>query len=776
MKNIKKYKQIVNKYDLGKLDMSSGRQGTTSVDPSTFQSIPGYTGYDNEASAYKQSILPQSLSTITNTVGTLGSMAQGFTSLSSAASQNIASAVANGWISNTGVITAAGNAAGLGATGATATGAQIETALGSSAVKAGLSTAGAIAGAAGALYGGYNLIQGFNNFKNRVRDTDMLQASSQNIQSKYGRSYKTYGGFDGSGIMNATNAQNSADVTNVALSGLGTGASVGGLVGSIGGPIGTLIGTGVGALLGGVGGWLFGGSSARKRRERVERDIRNTTQAIEGYNLQAEADAASAGLRDMYNSSHHDSNAYGILADKGKNPNQQSYSTEYGSIVTPSGITKGIIQGYASPDEGEIDMSTGETIYNGNPNPYVKDKRADIVPVGVSGNSDEGTFDRNIAIPGHQRDIDGIMFADKARPYFEENEYIKQEINKVQNGKGDKTTKKYMLNKLQNKYTANSEAIQQIVDRQSRISRFRQQLNADCGKNAKGYACGKNAKNYACGKNARNYACGKNAKRYFDGKALQPLLGLAARLPYAIADQVAADSEQPYAQNSYVPNSTANNALNTLASLYYDPSSTLYDLVRVGAQNKYNIANTGNLSSGQKAALISASNNQLAAQRYNILTDAFNRNAQYKKAYANALMNYGQSEAVRGQQALATQQEAYRQAVGAKQRLQAKARKNWYTIKNQTLQDFSTNDFYNKLIEVYANDDGIIPIVNNTKTINNKTNNNNIDYSKYMFQIPIKYKLQIPTNYKLQIPKNNYLIDKILSNNFTKNFLNNITV
>lgn len=766
MKNIKKYKQIVNKYDIGKLDMSSGRQGTTSVDPSTFQSIPGYTGYDNEAQAYKQSILPQSLSNIAGTVGILGGMAQGFTSLSSAASQNIASAVANGWISNTGVITNAGASAGLGAAGNIATGSQIEAALGSSAAKAGLSTIGTIAGAAGALYGGYNLIQGFNSFKNRIHDTDMLQSSSQNIQSKYGRSYKTYGGFDGSGIMNATDAQNKAAVTNVALSGAGTGAAIGGTIGSIVPGVGTLLGTGIGAVLGGLTGLLFGGSSARKRRERVERDIKNTTQAIEGYNLQAEADAASAGLRDMYNSSHYDSDAYGIFADKGKNPNQQSYSTKYGNIVTPSGITKGKIQGYASPDEGEIDMSTGETIYNGNPNPYVKDKRADIVPVGVSGNSDEGAFDRNIAIPGHQRDIDGIMFADKARPYFEDNEYVKQEINKVQNGKGDKVTKKYMLNKLYDKYTANSEAIQQIVDRQSRISKFRQQLNADCGKNAKGYICGKNAKNYACGKdaknytcgkNARNYACGKDAKRYFDGKALQPLLGLAARLPYAIADQRAADSEQPYAQNSYVPNSTAQSALNTLASLYYDPSSALYDLVRVGAQNKYNIMNTGNLSSGQKAALISASNNQLAAQRYNILTDAFNRNAQYKQAYANALMNHGRSEAMREQQALATQQEAYRQAVGAKQKLQAQARKNWYNIANQTIQDFSTNDFYNKLIKLYGNDDNIIPTTNKTKITNNKTNNNNIDYF----------------NYKLQIPKNSYLVDKILSNNFTKNFLNN---
>ena len=53
-------------------------------------------------------------------------------------------------------------------------------------------------------------------------------------------------------------------------------------------------------------------------------------------------------------------------------------------------------------------------------------------------------------------------------------------------------------------------------------------------------------------------------------------------------------------------------------------------------------------------------------------------------------MGYGQDEATRLQQANAYQQEAYRQAVGAKQKLQAQARKNWYTLGRQNLQDFST--------------------------------------------------------------------------------------
>uniref|UniRef100_A0AAU8B8S9 Uncharacterized protein n=1 Tax=Dulem virus 42 TaxID=3145760 RepID=A0AAU8B8S9_9CAUD len=294
----------------------------------------------------------------------------------------------------------------------------------------------------------------------------MQNASSTSTQSKFGESYTSYGGFDANGIIDYTKAQNTADTTNLALSGLTTGASIG----SVFGPIGS----GVGAVLGGLFGGFFGGSKARERRRYVEQEIRNTTAAQEAYNLQSEAEAGSRGLRKMFNATHGESSSGGVLADKGKSPNQYSTSNQYGQIFTPSGISYGQVQGYASPDEGEIDMSTGETTYNGNPSPYVRDRRADIIPVGIEGASDNGAFADNVGIPGHLRDIDGIMFADKARPYFKENEIIKQEIDNVQNGKGDRPTKKYMLNKLQNKYQANSQAIADIVDRQSQVTQLRQ--------------------------------------------------------------------------------------------------------------------------------------------------------------------------------------------------------------------------------------------------------------------------------------------------------------
>lgn len=81
--------------------------------------------------------------------------------------------------------------------------------------------------------------------------------------------------------------------------------------------------------------------------------------------------------------------------------------------------------------------------------------------------------------------------------------------------------------------------------------------------------------------------------------------------------------------------------------------------------------------------------------------DAYNKNAAYKQAYANEMAKYGEASAARAQQALAAQQEAFRQAVGAKQRLQEQARKNWYTIGRQAIQDYSTQDMYSRMLDLY---------------------------------------------------------------------------
>ena len=104
----------------------------------------------------------------------------------------------------------------------------------------------------------------------------------------------------------------------------------------------------------------------------------------------------------------------------------------------------------------------------------------------------------------------------------------------------------------------------------------------------------------------------------------------------------------------------------------------------------YNINNAGSLSAGQRAALASSSN-IAAAQAANAIHDKTQEvNNGYRAAYADALMKYGQDEATRLQQANAYQQEAYRQAVGAQQKLKAQARKNWYTLGRQALQDYNT--------------------------------------------------------------------------------------
>ena len=82
--------------------------------------------------------------------------------------------------------------------------------------------------------------------------------------------------------------------------------------------------------------------------------------------------------------------------------------------------------------------------------------------------------------------------------------------------------------------------------------------------------------------------------------------------------------------------------------------------------------------------------NQLALGRAVLNQDAYNKNAAYKQAYASEMAKYGEASAARAQQALAAQQEAFRQAVGAKQKLQEQARKNWYTIGRQALVDYNT--------------------------------------------------------------------------------------
>ena len=175
-----------------------------------------------------------------------------------------------------------------------------------------------------------------------------------------------------------------------------------------------------------------------------------------------------------------------------------------------------------------------------------------------------------------------------------------------------------------------------------------------------------------------------------NGLGLPAWAGLAQGLPYALQTQIAANRQQPYAANSYVSNANQRAALDILGRLGYDNTQDKRALLNTARQNRYNILNTGGLSQGQKAMLIQNGLNQLALGRAVLNQDAYNKNAAYKQAYASEMAKYGEVSAARAQQALAAQQEAFRQAVGAKQKLQEQARKNWYTIGRQALEDYNT--------------------------------------------------------------------------------------
>lgn len=696
---LKTYKKIKNtrKFSLGKPVTKSGYESAKAVDTTPLAINEGYKGYTQEGNSISSGIAP-SIATTGATIGTsLYGLASGTTSAAQAAATNIA----NAGFSQAGNLTMAGaNAlgdvtAGIAGDAMSSLSGQATNTLaskaatqlagsGGSVAKAGLSKLGSAMAIAQIGKGAWDMGSTLANYGDRLSDSEIAATRDINTNMRNGVAYQELGSVDVGGINRYTDAQNKASKWGMINAGGEIGAGVGAIAGSAFGPIGTVVGGLAGTVLGGLTNWgldaLFGFGRRRKRKimEAQQRIAQNT----EATNLQNESVAASQGLRNQYNETH--------KAALGKNPGERWATGDYTGIQTPSGLAYGAMQGLASPDEGEIDMSTGETNYNGSANPMVRDSKADIVPVGTTDN-DEQYFDNYIGIPGHKKDIDGITFADKARPFFKANEMIKiasqnidEELQKNENHKTrDDATKKYMEKRLKQKqqeyqqqYQQNSQYIQDLVMRQSEQNTGRR------------YSCGKTPK-FEPGKDTW-YTRLLGTRGGTPQLGLPAWAGLAQGLPYALQTQIAANRQQPYAANSYVSNANQRAALDILGRLGYDNTQDQKALLNTARQNRYNILNTGGLSQGQKAMLIQNGLNQLALGRAALNQDAYNKNAAYKQAYASEMAKYGEASAARAQEALYRQQEAFRQAVGAKQKLQEQARKNWYTIGRQALEDYNT--------------------------------------------------------------------------------------
>lgn len=263
------------------------------------------------------------------------------------------------------------------------------------------------------------------------------KATSWGTEQIGNRTYKVNNGYDESQVNELGNKQISNAKLQTTLGGLGTGMGIGAATGSIAAlagagagvatgaatgaaagsvlpGLGTAIGAGIGLLAGGIAS-IFGGKSAKRKMEEAKRNY-----AIQQNvsNMQEEAVAGDQAAKDNY---------YG--AYNGKTLGQNMNGDYVGRMATPQGLSYGKVEGLASPDEGMINMATGETQYMGDARQNVADPRHDTIPVGGEG------FNENVSIPGHMTNLQdpyGRSFADIARPYFKANEMIKAASQQIQ--------------------------------------------------------------------------------------------------------------------------------------------------------------------------------------------------------------------------------------------------------------------------------------------------------------------------------------------------------
>lgn len=576
---------------------------------------------------------------------------------------------------------------------------------------------GAVGGLAGAAMGGIQFGQGLKSFGNVLGNGVLDKATSFGTEQIGNRTYKVNNGYDESQVNELGDKQISNAKLQTTLGGLGTGMGVGAAAGSIGAlagmgtgaaagsvlpGLGTAIGAGIGLLAGGIAS-IFGGKSAKRKMEEAKRNY-----AIQQNvsNMQEEAVAGDQAAKDNY---------YG--AYNGKTLGQNMNGDYVGRMATPQGLSYGKVEGLASPDEGMINMATGETQYMGDARQNVADPRHDTIPVGGEG------FNENVSIPGHMTNLQdpyGRSFADIARPYFKANEMIKAASQQIQDSYQKQTqenknhkhrndaTKEYMQKKYDQMYQQQSEQLnQQYQNNTQNIAEIAQQQDMQ--------------KQYLSQLQSQRYYNGKTPLRTFwngwgkignfakndmlpwlkeNGASIVNTLGSI----WALNKEADIIKDKGNLTQLSVQNKYADKALRELDNLHYNPDAELMALTNADRQNLYNIRSASNLSAGQKAALANSAANQNRLSRYTITADAFNKNAGYRAAYANALMQAGEAQANRDYNA----QQLYEQQRIAQNASYVTNQLNRYKnvmsqIGNIT-QNLSGQRYNNKLLDLYAKD------------------------------------------------------------------------
>lgn len=701
-KKLQQYKRNkrIPRYDLANKPVASGYQMGDYFNPGVSSVTPGES-IDPETQTIKQNILPNALSQaspyITLLKDTLKSTA---TSAAPSAFASSVASITNPIATSTlgGVNAAANNlmsditgsfakstADTLGSAAQTMTKAGLNTGAaagnaGSSAGKAALGSASTALSVLGTAYGLANTIGGFAGMKNNVTSaSDLLNRSSKFNQSVNGVQYQGYGGIDTNAETKYFNAKEKSSQISNAVNAAGLGASAGSFFGPIG--------MGIGALIGGIGGFFGSLFGRRKRRNELRKRIRNVSEMQSNYNDQQFSQASSQGLRNQFaENTHEGSSIYNCGKDGGTKSKYDNGKMSQ-QTWTPDGQQYAPVNSLVGKGESIIDYTEGKASYIDKGT-----KRVDNQP-SVAQDGDR------IVIAGNDKDwSNGVSFADQVAPFTKRLERLNKTAKSIQNNKySDEQTKQLNLQQIDKSKADILQEMKRITDRQEYQHRITNTIP-----------------------NAR-YP--QRVQQYWDGKIDWSKVGSVAKgaldtigelSPYIIG--MSYPSKQynmyknmtPHADNSYIANPNAERALNILAGMRFDPTSQINSVKDAYRQGLYNINQSGGLTQGQRMAMQVAQNTGYAKNLADVYSQANDINNRYRSAYAQAALSEGQNAASRQQQALATQQENYRQAVARRLLGMESAQKGKLNILNtiakhiyDTRQSNRALDYNNKMLDLY---------------------------------------------------------------------------
>ena len=546
------------------------------------------------------------------------------------------------------------------------------------------SGAGKALGALQAAYGTFNMIRGFADMKNNVASSSDIASRATTLTNNVnGVSYNAYGGIDVGNEMRMFRKKEQASRLKNTTSGMQAGAGLG----SMFGPLGTAIGGVAGAITGFFGS-LFGG---RHRKRKLERRIRNVNFSNTLANRQSMSVAKSQFvLNDYYKNNNPTSTLYS--ADNGKDPyrskTDEKHVPSFGKVWTPEGEQYGPINGRIGKGESQWDFINGTASY---------------VSKGVKRADDQFTSAQNgdhIYIAGNDIDLtNGISFADQAAKPAQEVEKTNKLIDKIQRGNGSDKTKELNLTQ------ANLYKQQLLKEGKEIMNRQKIQHNMYNTMPMGSYDVGKD---------------------YITNSILTSIPS-AFGLATAINQRNMYKNSPISSQSPYARNESANTALNELNSLRYDPYNSVNAINDAYRQGLYGINNGGALSPGQKMVQRAALNNSYMRNLSDTYAAANETNNKYRQQYAQALLQEGARDAAARQQANQVQQERVREATA--QRLRGIESANQGILNSisgftknlfDNYQQYKSEQYNNKMLDLYAKQGGINSEDNNVQTPVNK--------------------------------------------------------